>query len=202
VRGNRFLHPELRLAVDFPQGWEIQNSKEQVVAKAPQRDNYLLLQLVPNARGSVQDVAVQSMSGAGFRQLNGSATQVNGSSAYVGTWQGTMQGLGNVVARTMHVAQGNQMYLLAGIAPANQFQAADREFTPAIQSFRQLSAAEAERIRPNRVDLYTVRGSETWQAIAQRSGGVVKPATLAIMNDYDPNQAPRAGDRIKIVVEG
>ena len=57
-------------------------------------------------------------------------------------------------------------------------------------------------MRPNRVDIYTVRNGETWQSIAQRSGGVVKPSTLAIMNDYEPNQPPRAGDRIKIVVEG
>jgi predicted Zn-dependent protease len=202
VRGNRFLHPELRIAVDFPQGWEVQNSKAQVVAKAAQRDNYMILQLVPNASGSIQDIAVSSMSRAGFRQLNGSPTQVNGSNAYVGTWQGTMQGLGTVGVHTVHVAQGNTVYLLAGIAPANQFQSADREFASSIQSFRQLSAADAERIRPNRVDLYTVRANESWQSIAERSGGVVKPSTLAIMNDYEPNQAPRSGDRIKIVVEG
>jgi predicted Zn-dependent protease len=65
-----------------------------------------------------------------------------------------------------------------------------------------LSASEASRIRPNRVDLYTVRGNESWQSIAERTGGVVKPSTLAIMNDYEPTQAPRPGDRIKVVVEG
>jgi predicted Zn-dependent protease len=202
VRGNRFLHPELRIGVDFPQGWEIQNSAQQVVAKAPQREQYMILQLVPNARGSIEDVAVGTMSRAGFRQLNGSPTQVNGSTAYVGTWQGTMEGLGNVGVKTIHVQQGSNVYLLAGVAPANQFQSADREFSSSLQTFRMLSAAEAERIRPNRVDLYTVRGNDTWQAIAQRSGGIVKPSTLAIMNDYDPSQPPRSGDRIKIVVEG
>jgi predicted Zn-dependent protease len=67
---------------------------------------------------------------------------------------------------------------------------------------RQLSAQEASAIRPNRVDLYTVRGNETWQSIAARAGGTVKPSTLAIMNNYEPSQPPRSGDRIKIVVEG
>jgi predicted Zn-dependent protease len=202
VRGNRFLHPELRFALDFPQGWDIQNTKTQVAAKAPDRENYLLLQLVPNARGSIEDVAVSSMSSAGFRQLNGERVQINGSNAYVGTWQGSMEGLGTVVARTAHVSLGRNVYLLAGIAPANQFQSADREFAASIRSFRQLSASEAQNVRPNRVDLYTVRGNETWQAIAQRSGGVVKASTLAIMNNYEPNQPPRAGERIKVVVEG
>jgi predicted Zn-dependent protease len=113
-----------------------------------------------------------------------------------------MEGLGNVVVRTAHIAQGRSVYLLAGIAPPNEFQSADREFASTIRSFRQLSAGDAEKIRPNRVDLYTVRGNDTWQTLAERSGGIVKPATLAIMNDYDPNQPPRSGDRIKIVIEG
>ena len=202
VRGNRFLHPQLRIGVDFPQGWEIQNSKTQVVAKDAQRDHYMLLQLVPNAQGSIQDVAVRTMSRAGFRQVDGSPAQINGNNAYVGTWQGNMQGLGNVGVRTMHLQHGDNVYLLAGIAPANQFQSAERVFSSSLQTWRVLSAADAERIRPNRINLYTVRGNETWQSIAQRSGGIVKPSTLAIMNDYEPNQPPRPGDRIKIVVEG
>ena len=202
VRGNRFLHPVLRLSLNFPQGWEVQNSKQAVLAKAPDRENYLLLQLVPNARGSIDDVARGSMMNAGFRQLDGERGRINGSDAYVSTWQGAMQGLGTVVARTAHIVHDGNVYLLAGIAPANQFRGAEREFTSSIRSFRPLSASEASSIRPNRIDVYTVRGNESWQSIAERTGGAVKPSTLAIMNDYDPSQAPRPGDRIKVVVEG
>jgi predicted Zn-dependent protease len=202
LRGHRFLHPELRLGVDFPQGWDIQNTKTQVVAKAPQGERYVLLQLMRDSRGSVESIARESMASAGFQQLNGERTQINGRDAYVGTYQGSMQGLGNVVTLAAHVAHDRNVYLLAGIAPANQFDAARREFTTSIRSFRPLSQSEAAAIRPNRVDLYTVRGNETWQSLAQRTGGLVKPTTLAIMNDYEPSQPPRTGDRIKIVVEG
>jgi len=53
------------------------------------------------------------------------------------------------------------------------------------------------------VDVYTVRSGDTWQSIAQRLGdGTVKPATLAIMNNHEPSEQPRAGDRIKVVVIG
>ena len=202
VRGSQFLHPDLRLSLTFPQQWEIQNTKTAVLAKAPQRENYLLLQLVPNARGSIENVARGTMTQSGFRQLDGERARINGADAYVGVWQGNMEGLGQVVTRTAHIAYNDNVYLLAGIAPSNQFQSADREFATAIRSFRPLSAAEAANIRPNRVDLYTVRGNDTWQTLAERNGGLVKPSTLAIMNDYDPSQPPRPGDRIKIVVEG
>ena len=202
VRGNQFLHPELRLALTFPQGWEVQNSATQVVAKAPDRDNFMLLQLVPNARGSVQQIAQGSMANAGFRQLQGERANVNGLDAYVGVYQGNMEGLGNTGTVAAHILHNGNVYLFAGLAPANQFNGAQNQFLSSIRSFRQLSQQEASNIRPNRIDLYTVRGGETWQSISARSGGLVKPETLAIMNDYEPNQPPRAGDRIRIVVEG
>jgi predicted Zn-dependent protease len=202
VRGNEFLHPDLRLALAFPQGWEVQNSAQQVVAKAPERDNFMLLQLVPNPQGSIEQIAQGSMANAGFRQVEGERSRLNGLDAYVGVYQGAMQGLGNVVTVAAHIVHNRNVYLFAGLAPANQFQGVQTQFANSIRTFRELSASEAGRIRPNRVDLYTVRGGDTWAAIAKRGGGLVSPATLAIMNNYEPNQTPKTGDRIKIVVEG
>ena len=202
VRNNQFLHPELRLGLTFPQGWEVQNTPQQVVAKAPDREQYLLLQLIPNAQGSLQQIAQGSMVNAGFRPIDGERTQINGLDAFVGTYQGNMEGLGNTGTLAAHIVMGNSVYLFAGLAPANQFSAAQQQFVGAIKSFRQLSAQEAANVRPNRVDIYTVRSGDTWDEISARGGGLVKPATLAIMNNYEPNQRPRAGDRIKVIVEG
>lgn len=202
VRNGVFLHPELRLGLNFPRGWDVQNSAQQVVAKAPNAEHYLLLQLIPNPQGSIQQIAQGSMVNAGFRPLDGERTQINGLDAFVGTYQGNMQGLGNAGTLAAHIVLNNRVYLLAGIAPANQFNAAQAQFVGAIKSFRQLSAQEAANVRPNRVDLYTVRSGETWVSLAERTGGLVGASTLAIMNGYEPNQPPRAGDQIKIVTAG
>ena len=204
VRGNTFLHPDLRLSIAFPRGWEIQNAKSQVMAKAPEQNEFMLLQLVPNASGSIEQVAQGTMANAGFRQLNGQRAQVNGLDAYVGTYQGQLQGLGNVVTLAAHIVHDRNVYLFAGLAPPDGFNSAQRQFGDSIRSFRELSRQEAANIRPNRVDVYTVRQGDTWQSIAERMGEAagIKASTLAIMNNYEPNQQPRPGDRIKIVVEG
>ncbi len=113
-----------------------------------------------------------------------------------------MEGLGNAATVAAHIVHGGKVYLLAGLAPASQFNGVQNQFLSSIRTFRELNQREASSIRPNRIDLYTVRAGENWQSIAQRSGGLVKPATLAIMNNYEPNEPPRPGDRIRIVVEG
>ena len=95
------------------------------------------------------------------------------------------------------------MYVLGGLAEAEAYDRVEAEFDEAIRSFRSLSAAEAEEIRPNRIRFYTVHPGDTWQSIAQDAGHDIVPSnTLAIMNGVPVNEQPQAGDRIKIVVEG
>jgi len=203
VRGTTFLHPPLRFRIDFPAKWEIANSPQQVVAKAPNAEVYMLLQLVQKPQGrNIQEIALSSMQNAGFRAVDGERTTINGLEAFVGVYQGQIEGLGNVAMRAAHIAHGSSVYMLAGLASPDVFRQAESAFVGAIRSFRPLSAAEAENIRPNRVDLYVVRQGDTWQGIAERSGGVVTPATLAVMNKSTPGSQPQPGARIKIVVGG
>ena len=44
VRGNAFLHPLLRFALEFPEGWEVANTAEQVMAREPGTKHFMLLQ--------------------------------------------------------------------------------------------------------------------------------------------------------------
>ncbi|HSL24408.1 MAG TPA: M48 family metalloprotease [Vicinamibacterales bacterium] len=203
VRGNRFLHADMRFALTFPRGWDVQNSPQQVVAKAPNADAYVLLQLVPEPKGTLEQVAVGGMQNAGFRPVNGQLTKVNGLEAFVGTYQGNMEGIGNAVVRAAHVVHERRVFLVAGIAPPSVFQQMENELSRAVQSFEPLSREAAANIHPNRIDLYTVRRGDTWEEIAARAGeGLIKPSTLAIMNHHDPDQPPPPGSRIKIVVAG
>jgi len=203
VRGTAFIHPPLRFRIDFPRGWDIQNSPEQVVAKAPGADVYMLLEQVEMPRGNgIENIARDQMQNAGFRIQNGARQQVNGLDAFIGLYQGSLEGLGNVTMRAAHIVHNGNVYLVAGFSAQNVFGPLDDAFLSSIRSFKPISAAEAESVHPNRVDIYVVREGDSWQSIAERSGGVIKPATLAIMNGFEPNSQPMVGKRIKIVVGG
>jgi predicted Zn-dependent protease len=204
VRGNSFLHAGLRFAIELPPGWDVTNGPSSVVAKEPGADALMVLQLLQNPVGrTIQDVALRSMEGAGFRALDGGRTTINGLDAFAGTYQGSVERLGRVIARAAHVVHDRSVFLVAGIAPQQAYQRLEPAFTRAINAFRPLTRAEAEGIRPNRIALYTAREGDTWQAIAEHQGmGVVKATTLAIMNGHAVSEQPRPGERLKIVVAG
>ena len=203
VRGNLFLHPSLRFSLEFPEGWEVMNTPTQVAAREPGQTHFMLLQTVDRPTGrTIDEIGERSMSSAGFKAVDGQRLDINGLDAHIGVYQGRISGVGAVTMRAAHIANGRQVYLLAGFAPPDQFSRIDREITAAIQSYRALSAREAADIRPNRLDFYTVRTGDTWQSIASRGRGLVRASELAIMNHRDVSEQPRVGDRIKIVVEG
>jgi predicted Zn-dependent protease len=202
VRGADFQHSALRFAMRFPEGWPISNTDAQVAAKRPNAEHYVLLELVPAQGGSLEQIAQQQMAKAGFRPVNASRTRINGLDAVVGTYSGSLKGMGQAGARAAHILHGDRVYLIVGLAPAAQFSAATGVFDQTIGSFRPLTAAQAAAIRPNRINLYTARAGDTWQALVSRSSEGMRPSTLAIMNDYEPAQPPRAGDVLKIVVIG
>lgn len=203
VRGNEFLHPALRFALQFPAGWQVQNSPELVVAREPGQDNYMVLQLANDMGRSLQRIAEAEMAGAGFRQEQGTPTDINGLEAYVGTYSQHVDELGTIIAWVAHIRSGQSVYMLGAFASADGFQLIERDVSDSLQSFRQLTRDEADQIRPNRISFYIVQEGETWQGIAQRIGDeIVQASTLAIMNGYPVNEQPLPGDRIKIVLPG
>ncbi len=206
VRGHGVLHRRLRFAFDFPDGWNVENGQTQVVAREPGGRSLMILQTTRLAQGrTIEDVAVRAMQRSGFRAVDGagSETTINGLSAFVGSYVGSLSDLGRVQMRAAHVVHNREVYLVAGIAPIDAYSRVEPTFARSLQSFRPLSAGEAESIRPNRIELYTARQGDTWQSIAERQGkGVVKAMTLAIMNGHPVNEPPRPGERLKIVVGG
>jgi predicted Zn-dependent protease len=204
VRGNEFLHPLLRLGVTFPEGWELTNTPEAVMAQEPGTNHFMVLQEVEGPRaGTIAEMAVASMQRSGYTVVDGRLERVNGNEAHIGLYRGNAKDVGKVVMRAAHIAIGRQLYVIAGFAPEKEFEQVDKDIAPSLQTFRQLSAAEASRIRPNRIDFHVVRSGDSWQSIAAREGrSFVNAATLAIMNDREIHVQPTPGERVKIVIEG
>ena len=202
VRGNDFLHPILRFAVRFPEGWQVSNTDTQVSARREASSNSVMLLELAQGTGPLAQLATAQMAEAGWRQTAGERSSINGLDAYVGTYQGAVNNT-PATLQAAHVRAGTQTYIIAGAAPSREFAASASSFSSAIRSFRTLSQAEADRVQPSRVDFRNARAGDTWESLARDvSGGNVTAATLAAMNGRDVSAQPRAGERLRIVVGG
>jgi len=202
VRGREFIHPELRFRVRFPEGWTIENGKQQVAAAPPGvSDVTIVLELVPNPSGStLEDVAVRSMEKGGFVRLRGEATKLNGLPAYLGLYEGQIENAGIVRVQAAYISYERQVYLLAGVVSRSRHLQYQQLFDDTLRSFAPISTQDAARIKPNRLAFTTVRSGDTWQGVADRTGGLIPATELAVLNGFAANSQPPVGQRIKIVI--
>ena len=104
MRGNVFLHPPLRFAIEFPQGWDITNSDEQVVAQEPGNKVFMVLRTIqPRPGRSLDQAAQQHMRESGYKATDVTSATIGGMQAVVGTYEGNASGIGKVTARGAHV---------------------------------------------------------------------------------------------------
>ncbi len=202
VRGSDFVHPIMRISLRFPDGWDISNGADQVSAVENEQGSVaMLLRISPSTSSSPAAAARDDMARAKLTETSGSNTRINGLDAYVGTYEG-MSDTTRIVVRAAHIRSGDTTYLVAGLASAAGFSGANGTFGATIQSFRQLSQQEADRIQPARLTFQAVRGGDTWESLAKPSNGSVRAASLAIMNGSDAATPPRVGSRIRVVIGG
>ena len=87
VRGTEFLHPLLRIGVKFPDGWELTNTPDAVMAQEPGTQHFMVLQEVEQPRGrSIGDTAIAVMRQAGYTVVDGTMQKINGHDAHVGLY--------------------------------------------------------------------------------------------------------------------
>ena len=173
VRGNEFIHPALRFAMTFPDGWDITNGEEQVVAQEPGNKVFMVLETVRANASSraalatgLEAAALQHMKSAGYKEIDGRAERINGLDAFIGTYDGNASGIGKVRSRGAVIASGRNTYFVGGVAKPEDYVHVEAAFDNTIQSFRALARDEADNVQSNQVELYTARDGDTRQSIA------------------------------------
>jgi predicted Zn-dependent protease len=200
VRGREFVHPVMRFALTFPQGWEISNSDDAVTAQPGGQNSAAIILQADTANGDLQHTADTSMLKSGFQRVDGSNRTINGLPFFVGTYQGLIDKTpAGAEAGFVRLAGRADVFRVMGVVSQAQFGNVKPAIDATIASFREMPASEADAIQNRRVAFYSVKSGDTWESIAAASGGAVKPATLAIINGEPTASQPRPGSRIRTV---
>jgi predicted Zn-dependent protease len=202
LRGARFLHPDLDLAVNFPEGWRIENGASAVVALSPEADARFAIQFAgrgddPRApaaaflAGPARTFRAQIVEAQPLQLGCCAAYQVRG---HVATREG------GISAQLTWLAWGGNLYLLSAAAPSA---AARKYFGRAramARSFRPLSDAERSSIDVERLRLAAARGGEGVPELLARTRSSWDVQRAAIANDVVATARLEDGRLMKIAV--
>jgi predicted Zn-dependent protease len=197
IRNNALLHEKLGIAVQFPQGWRVQNQPDRVVAVNPQ--GTVLVELKPGPQNAPPMDTLQKglKLDQGARYESGN---VNGNPAAFAA--GALQGKPVLAAAISY--NGSQFLLAALAKDANVYNQHRNEMKAAINSFHTLTAAERQQARPYVIRMVQAQPGTTMAQLAaqlslSQSLGKSAEAQLRLMNGLYPLGEPRPGQMIKII---
>jgi predicted Zn-dependent protease len=196
--GNRFLHPEMRFQIEFPQGFRVENTRRAVYASND--DAALQLTASRNSGGASPEAhAARVLQGAGLQVGSGRALTIGGFSAFVAPFR-VQSANALLQGEAAFIRDGETMYELFVYAPADRYAQRRRALLDSVSSFSRLRDPRALEVQPQTIRLYRVpRATSAQQALLD--SGVV-PAQLdaiAVMNHLLLTDRVEAGTLLKTV---
>jgi len=198
-REQRFLHPDLGFALDFPRGWKTENSPTAVAAQAPRGDAVLLLQ-TQGASGDPREAAQLFARESQLQLGEGKRERIAGFPAYrVRVELQTQQG--PAVADLTWIAHPRATFRLLGLSPFGSFGNYFGTFRDAARSFRPLVQRERAGITELRLRVAKVRPGESLADLSRRTGNAWSLEETAVANNLPIERPLRGGEPVKIAVE-
>ena len=195
--GDRFLHPDLRFQMTFPDGWTTNNGAQAVVAVSQRGDAAVELSQAQEQSADAAARAFLSQQG-----ITGGATAratLNGLSGVTtpfaaATAEGTLRGT------VLFVEHGGGVYRLLGYAPEARWPTYQATAERTLRSFQRLTDPTALNVQPQRVTIVRLSQRTTIEALVRQRASPVSGATLALINQVELQTPLESGRLVKWVV--
>jgi len=197
VRGREFAHVELGIAFRVPDGYVLKNTSAAVLATDGEHTAIRFDTVAVPDDEPLTDYLragwVKGLVTDSIRTSEISGREAATASALVEGWSfriGVVRGPDRVYR-----------FIFASSRPATDYETAFRD---TLRSFRVLTAAQKEAMKPLRIDVVAVRQNETVATLARRMDGVeprMRRALFETLNGLEPGQDVEPGDLVKLVVE-
>jgi len=203
IRGQVFVHPDLRMKFTAPDGFTLKNSNDAVLAAGPSGAG-VIFDSSSNPGGSMRDYVAKRWAPALAKQASMTqasefeSLRIDGlEAARVDVLTRTSKG--EVIATLTAIRAGDRVYRFTGIAPRGASRRLQEATRDAALSFEQLSAREASRWRAYRIDV--VQSQSVAQAAARTPFEEYAEERLRVLNGLNRGERTTPDGRIKTVVE-
>lgn len=205
VRGRKFLHPALRFAYEVPEGFVITNAAASVRARGPNGASMVLTGgAAPGgsltryierswARQIAQDRRTEPLQD--LREL-----EINGMEAATAILP--IRGrAGRINLRLTVIRRGAAFFRISGGSRVDDDETFEA-ILAATETFRSLEEAEAEQLKPYRIDIRLVEANENTDILAQQLPfDTLNEARFRALNGLVDGEDVHAGDYVKMIVE-
>jgi len=198
VRGSRFFHGPLGIAVDLPEGWSVENRPDRLIALGPERAALLQLTVEPTGGLGAATFLQQRVGGKPLeRRRSITAGELTGHAA-VATIEGPF---GPRPARLAVVYKDELAFLFVGSADGEYpFRKIDEMVLRTARSLHRLSEAERELAAPLKLRIIRADAGTNYPALA---GDVRLPdhaeERLRLLNGHYRDGKPSVGQSLKTV---
>ncbi len=198
--GSRFIHPDLRFAIRFPQGWTTFNSQEAVGAISESHDAKATLTIA--GKGDDLEKIVDDLIGS---DVDGKSMKVRerrrvrlGDLPAIRIEGRTIEGGIGLSAQMTFVAHEGLVYRLSVLSlpgAANKYRGRARAFA---HSFRSLDAEAARSLQVIRLRVAKALENETLEALSLRTHNDVDLVYTGVMNGLYAETILTKGQSVKI----
>ena len=199
-RGALFLHPDLEFRIEFPAGWQTQNTSQAVFALSPDKDAVIQLSL---GQGASIDSAAQSFLGqSGITPGSTQRDPVNGLPAVWASFAATTSDGAEIRGLVVFLAYNDLIYQILGYTTPGKRSGYDAAFRRTFNSFDRLTDPAALSVQPARIEVVRLDRGMTLEQFAGRYPSSVPIAMLELINGVESGATIPAGESVKRVVGG
>jgi predicted Zn-dependent protease len=204
IDNNVFYHPELKFQFPYPNGWQLQNSPQQVQMASKDGKALSIFTLspqktIPDAKSEIVTqlkLQVQrelSMTIGGFPAYGMVSNQVN---------EGQNGESQTLTVQTVLIDYNDMIYVFHGVTDKKDFQQYEQSFDYIMTNFKKLTDPDRLNVKPEKVKIVTVRSSGT---LAKALNSFQIPSKrhneIAILNGMELTDQLTQGAKIKIVTK-
>ncbi len=202
IRDNRFYHADMQFTLAFPQGWQVMNQPDKILAIGPNKEHYLEIRAQPPP-SDITDPRDFAMRGLANRRLDRSETlDINGLKGWTGIVRGDPSPFGQSTnVRYIVIYYGNLMWIFKGASRSGTTApSGDPFFLSTANTFRRMHANEFALAEPYRLHVLRATADTTMEELAKETPIKKYPLQqLRLFNSLYPDGEPNAGDLVKTV---
>ncbi|HPG25186.1 MAG: M48 family metalloprotease [Spirochaetaceae bacterium] len=199
--GPRFVHPEMRFSIRFPQGWDTLNTQQAVLAASPLRDAQASLTV--EGGNEPLDTVVDRFLENEAEDLRVRVRQsiLLGDRPAIRLEGRAVSGGVPITAQMTFVAHEGLVFRLSMLSiagVAGDYRGRARAFA---QSFRPLDDESAHALSVVRLRIARALGNESLEALSERTHNALEVVYTGLMNGLYADSVPPRGTPIKIGLE-